>query len=65
VVIAPPSLDSGRELLIIDDDTGAREALAEFLEHFGYVVMEAANGREALDCLRKSVRLPVVIILDL
>jgi CheY-like chemotaxis protein len=65
VVTSPPSLDSGRELLVIDDDTEAREALAEFLEHSGYVVMVAANGREALDCLRKSVRLPAVIILDL
>jgi CheY-like chemotaxis protein len=53
-----------REVLIVDDDLDAREALAELLEYRGFSVGSAANGREALNYLRSS-SLPGIIILDL
>ena len=53
-----------REVLIVDDDLDAREALAELLEYRGFSVGSAANGREALNYLRNS-SLPRIIILDL
>jgi len=53
-----------REVLIVDDDLGARQALAELLEYRGFSVGSAANGREALNFLRSS-SLPRIIILDL
>jgi len=53
-----------REVLIVDDDLDAREALAELLEYRGFSVGSAANGREALNFLRSS-SLPGIIILDL
>jgi CheY-like chemotaxis protein len=53
-----------REVLIVDDDLDAREALAELLESRGYSVTSAGNGREALNYLR-TASLPGIIILDL
>jgi|SRR6186713_693004 CheY-like chemotaxis protein len=43
-----------KPVLIVDDDETAREALAAFLEAEGYPVLEAANGREALDQLQRD-----------
>lgn len=52
-------------ILIVDDDSGIREALTMILEDDGYSVVSAANGRSALDLLLQSKRLPQLILLDL
>lgn len=57
--------DSSRLLLIVDDDPGIRESLADLLNDEGYVVMTAVNGQDALARLRASDSLPCVILLDL
>jgi DNA-binding response OmpR family regulator len=49
-----------KPVLIVEDDDDAREALAAFLEGEGYQVLEAHDGREALDRLRLS---PVCLVL--
>ena len=41
-------------ILIVDDDKGVRDALAEFLSSLGYVVAEAQNGEEALTLYRQG-----------
>ena len=51
-------------ILIIEDDSGSREALAELLAAEGYVVTTAENGAEALAYLRTGHR-PGIILLDL
>ena len=51
-------------LLLVDDDDAIRESLREALEEDGFEVVTAANGREALDCLRNNPR-PSAILLDL
>ncbi len=38
-------------ILVVDDDEDVREVLAETLEHFGYGVVQAASGEEALPML--------------
>jgi CheY-like chemotaxis protein len=38
-------------ILVVDDDADSRETLREVLEELGHRVVEAANGREALDFL--------------
>ena len=35
-------------ILVVDDDTGVREALSEFLLSLGYVVVAVENGEDAL-----------------
>src|SRR5687768_8139795 len=56
--------ESGRSILVVEDEPAAREGLAFLLEAVGHCVSRAANGREALDLLR-SGPLPDVILLDL
>ena len=51
-------------ILIVEDDDDIREALTQILELEGYVVREAANGREALDISAKEP-IPSLILLDL
>jgi DNA-binding response OmpR family regulator len=51
------------EVLIVDDDASIRTMLAFVFDDAGYVVSEAADGREALDVLRTAP--PALIVLDL
>src|SRR5258705_1890977 len=54
----------GRRLLLVEDDGELRTSLSELLLSDGYDVVEASNGSEALDCLRKTPA-PDLILLDL
>jgi signal transduction histidine kinase/CheY-like chemotaxis protein len=53
----------GRLALIAEDDPATREVLRRTLEKDGWSVVEAANGREALECVTREP--PCVIVLDL
>jgi CheY-like chemotaxis protein len=55
---------SSSYILIVEDDDDIREALAQILQLEGYVVREAANGREALDISAQHPK-PSLILLDL
>ena len=50
-------------VLVVDDDAGIRQLLRRILEEEGYTVVEAENGRVALECLGE--RVPGAILLDL
>jgi GAF domain-containing protein/DNA-binding response OmpR family regulator len=52
-----------RPILVVDDDAGLRQLLRRMLEPEGYAVVEAENGRVALERLREAP--PSVILLDL
>jgi len=52
----------GPSVLIIDDDSDSREALAELLTDQGYVVSAAANGAEGLVYLRSGKRAHVILL---
>ncbi|MBK7998933.1 MAG: response regulator [Verrucomicrobia bacterium] len=41
-------------ILLVDDDDGLRTALRRALEREGYAVVEAGNGRHALDRLKET-----------
>jgi CheY-like chemotaxis protein len=51
-------------ILIVDDEPEVRTVIAEFLEEFGYLVLQAEGGAEALTRLRDNpaVRLLVTDI---
>lgn len=55
---------SAKTLMIVEDDTDIREALAELLMDAGYQVTTAVNGADALEVLRRAP-LPNLILLDL
>jgi DNA-binding response OmpR family regulator len=46
----------------VDDDDSIRSLLRQELSEAGYLTEEAANGKEALECIRKSK--PDLVILD-
>jgi len=52
------------EVLIVEDDAGARAALGDLFSYEGFPVATCANGREALEFLHRRP-LPSLIILDL
>jgi DNA-binding response OmpR family regulator len=52
-----------RTLLVVDDEPTLRETLAYNLEHDGYRVVTAADGREALEQFRAER--PDLVVLDL
>ena len=59
-------MDKGRHLsskiLLVDDDANARIILNRVLTKSGYEVMEASNGREALEAASKFR--PDVMLID-
>jgi two-component system, OmpR family, response regulator len=52
----------GAHLLIVDDEDNLRSMLAAALQHHGFVVSTAANGRDALDVIPKER--PDLVLLD-
>jgi CheY-like chemotaxis protein len=52
-----------KKILVADDRESSRELIRTVLEGCGYQVLEAANGREAVD-LARSTR-PDLLLLDL
>jgi len=54
---------SALSVLVVDDDTATREALAELLSREGFATTQAADGREALDQLEGGEE-PCVVLLD-
>lgn len=52
-------------ILIVEDDPGIREMLADVLADEGHTVVTAGHGQEALDYLDRADGRPDVILLDL
>lgn len=50
-------------ILVADDNNASRELIREVLELSGYEVVEAADGREAVERARES--LPDLLLLDI
>jgi CheY-like chemotaxis protein len=53
----------GTRILIVEDHRDSREALSALFQAFGYDVIEATNGREAILCAAES--LPGLILMDI
>ena len=51
------------KILIVEDHFDSREALRALFEAFGYEVIEAVNGREAVQ--RATVERPALILMDI
>ena len=53
-----------RTILIVEDDSDVREAIAEILEDGEYRTLRAANGQVALQTLHDAKCMPCLILLD-
>jgi CheY-like chemotaxis protein len=58
-------LDDERPVLVVDDDSSARQGLCKLLDARGYSVLQAENGETALQLLKKMMHFPCVVVLDL
>jgi two-component system response regulator MprA len=56
--------ESGKSVLVVEDDVAIRAALCELLEFEGYKVFQAIDGKQALETLKNGLR-PDLILLDL
>lgn len=56
---APPLLET---LLVVDDEDAIRETVAVALEEQGYQVLQAADGRQALELVHTAERLDLMIL---
>ncbi len=56
-----PIMQDTRRILVVDDEEEVREILAETLVEFGYVVLTAASGEQALPMLAKDNSVAMVI----
>ena len=52
----------GRRILVVDDEPDLRDAVRVYLEMHGYIVLQAANGQEAVEKVRTT--LPDLVVLD-
>lgn len=57
------ALAAARKVIIAEDDPVSREILASLVRKWGYQVVAAADGREAMEALRAQTE-PVLAILD-
>ncbi len=55
-------ITEGKKVLVVDDDETARDFVHAIMEGEGWEVVEATNGREALDMVQDEE--PSLIILD-
>lgn len=53
-----------KAILLVEDDVIIRETMKDLLEMEGYRIMEAGNGKIALDILKRD-ELPGLILLDM
>jgi PAS domain S-box-containing protein len=58
---APTDAGRGETVLLVEDEEGVRAAAAEHLRDLGYIVLEAADGPDALRLLRSGVHVDVLV----
>jgi PAS domain S-box-containing protein len=58
---APPRVEGGQHVLLVDDEVMVRETLTVSLEDAGYIVSCAAEGAEALEILASEVQVDVLV----
>jgi signal transduction histidine kinase/CheY-like chemotaxis protein len=61
----PGALPSGGVALVVDDEPEVRAVLSRMLHQLGHRVIEAANGREAVERLREHRDEVAVVLLDI
>jgi two-component system chemotaxis response regulator CheY len=52
----------GQQVLIVDDSVSIRQSMRYVVEHAGYEVLEASNGKEALGVIQPQTKLVITDI---
>ena len=52
----------GKKVLVVDDESRMRKLVRDFLTKFGYLVIEASDGNEAMDKFYENKDLALVIL---
>lgn len=53
---------SNTTILIVDDEQRMRKLVRDYMIREGYVVLEAANGRQALEIFRSDAKISLIIL---
>jgi CheY-like chemotaxis protein len=56
------TVHKGATILVVDDDPGVREVAVSSLESFGYRLLAAENGLAALDILKGTERVDLLLV---
>jgi CheY-like chemotaxis protein len=56
------TVHKGATILVVDDDPGVREVAVSSLESFGYRLLAAENGLAALDVLKGTERVDLLLV---
>ncbi|HEY3275131.1 MAG TPA: PAS domain S-box protein [Syntrophorhabdaceae bacterium] len=60
---APPELRRGNETILVAEDNGdVRRLIRSILTKYGYTVLEAVDGQDAVDRIRTTKRIDLVIL---
>jgi CheY-like chemotaxis protein len=62
---AAPATSRGKTVLVVDDEQIVRRTVKTMLERYGYSVVLAENGREAVELCRVLADKIAVILLDM
>jgi DNA-binding NtrC family response regulator len=60
----PENGTNQRTVLLVDDETGVRDMLSEFLTTSGYTVISARSGEQALALVRQRKVVPDLLLTD-
>ncbi|WUH89302.1 SpoIIE family protein phosphatase [Streptomyces sp. NBC_00433] len=60
-----PSGTAGAKVLLVDDNPTNRYVLGTYLRRAGHEVVEAEDGRSALELLRRTAELPELAVVDI
>ena len=55
-------MNANRSILLIEDDAGIRESVADCLDSEGYAVISTSNGVEGLEWLRGGGRADLIVV---
>ena len=61
----PPALSGAGVILVVDDEEIVRRTAKATLQRYGYTVVEAENGREAVDLFQRMLDSVALVLLDL
>lgn len=64
-ILKHKALSGAETILLVEDDEGVRDFTATTLKNFGYTIIEAINGRKAIEILKRNKQGVDLLITDI